>query len=470
MSAAAAAERTSVAMHAKWDSIDELGVMSRAIQHKPSVEDQVREKHDARKKKYNKKHDRQAGMPGMKMVFGTWKRKVFGKAMSQEQMIKAFAEQAVEEYNMQLSKGNPRGGKYFRRIATGNPKRPWKYYYTKEQYQKEHGDSAHLHGGDSLKEIADRANAEEAKVGAGKNDWSNPEVARRASQKLAEGAKGSTPDWLKKVREQAKAPQDTGKQPKYSKKDTKLMQADVEAARKYASGGKKEVSMEEHNRRMEAERTANMARYSTTSRTPLSAQLSKGMEVFTHEHKVRTEWLPEFVDAFIEEAHKHLSSEQRDPHLQKSFSTAEVFDEFVAYAKLNKSLAQAQASIPVTAEYVAQRMHELGLVHDSAYDPARPTGRNAGSLQTAAQAEQDEAVRHLGQLAKASPGVSYADDGPDPFETLAKSQAEQTARLRKGYSSGSYATHDPACLFHGRDANSQANEHTAMHGAVCTCG
>jgi len=219
--------------------------------------------------------------------------------------------------------------------------------------------------------------------------------------------------------------------------------------------------------------SAGIERYETgksMNSIPLSAKLSKGMACFTHEHKVRAEWLPELVDAFIEEAHKHLSSEYRDPNLQKSFSTQDVFDEFVAYAKLNKSLAQAQASIPVTPEYVAQRLHELGLVPDSGYDPVRPLARNAGSPHTAAQAEQDEAVRNLGMLAKSAPGVVYADDGPDPFETLAKAQAQQSASLHKGYGSGSYATHDPACLFHGRDAHSQANEHTAMHGAVCTCG
>lgn len=35
-------------------------------------------------------------------------------------------------------KGAARGGKYFRREPTGNPKRPWRYYYTKEEYERAH--------------------------------------------------------------------------------------------------------------------------------------------------------------------------------------------------------------------------------------------------------------------------------------------------------------------------------------------
>lgn len=49
-----------------------------------------------------------------------------------------------------LRKAAARGGKYYRRVATGNPKRPWKYYYTRAAYEKEHGQHGEKHGQQSL--------------------------------------------------------------------------------------------------------------------------------------------------------------------------------------------------------------------------------------------------------------------------------------------------------------------------------
>jgi hypothetical protein len=45
-----------------------------------------------------------------------------------------------------LSKGVARGGKYYRRVPTGKADRPWRYYYTRAEYEKDHGAGAHLHG------------------------------------------------------------------------------------------------------------------------------------------------------------------------------------------------------------------------------------------------------------------------------------------------------------------------------------
>ena len=53
-------------------------------------------------------------------------------------------------YVIDLSKA-ARGGKYYRRVPTGNPKRPWRYYYTKEAYERAHGKDAHHHGPDVLR-------------------------------------------------------------------------------------------------------------------------------------------------------------------------------------------------------------------------------------------------------------------------------------------------------------------------------
>ena len=42
-----------------------------------------------------------------------------------------------------LEKGVARGGKYYKRVATGKVDRPYRYFYTREAYEKEHGGTAH---------------------------------------------------------------------------------------------------------------------------------------------------------------------------------------------------------------------------------------------------------------------------------------------------------------------------------------
>jgi hypothetical protein len=41
---------------------------------------------------------------------------------------------------------NKAGGKYYRRVPTGDPKHPYRYYYTEASYKNAHGGSAHVHG------------------------------------------------------------------------------------------------------------------------------------------------------------------------------------------------------------------------------------------------------------------------------------------------------------------------------------
>lgn len=43
-----------------------------------------------------------------------------------------------------------RGGSYYRRVPTGNPECPYRYYYTREEYERAHGDAAHIVGSDAL--------------------------------------------------------------------------------------------------------------------------------------------------------------------------------------------------------------------------------------------------------------------------------------------------------------------------------
>ncbi len=94
----------------------------------------------------------------------------------------------------QLIKGQARGGKYFRRVATGNPRRPWKYYYTKEQYQKEHGDQAHLHGSDSKTKHRMRSDALDIVNGVG-DQGKKQKASKRKTPWNAETIAKETKEW-----------------------------------------------------------------------------------------------------------------------------------------------------------------------------------------------------------------------------------------------------------------------------------
>lgn len=62
-----------------------------------------------------------------------------------------------------LAKGDARGGKYYRRVPTGNVKRPWRYYYTKEEYDRDHGSNGHVSGHEAAKD-RERAKSGEVKL------------------------------------------------------------------------------------------------------------------------------------------------------------------------------------------------------------------------------------------------------------------------------------------------------------------
>jgi hypothetical protein len=79
------------------------------------------------------------------------------ESMKHSEAAAHHKQQAIElkrrEPRKRLAKADgprARGGKYYRRVPTGDPKRPWKYYYTKEDYEAEHGDNAHLEGASVL--------------------------------------------------------------------------------------------------------------------------------------------------------------------------------------------------------------------------------------------------------------------------------------------------------------------------------
>lgn len=80
-----------------------------------------------------------------------------------------------------LTKGEARGGKYYRRVPTGNPKKPWRYYYTKAQYDAAHGDGAH-HDGPGVREARQGDSAAE-----GPDHSAHPTVVEYAVQSIFKG-------------------------------------------------------------------------------------------------------------------------------------------------------------------------------------------------------------------------------------------------------------------------------------------
>lgn len=82
-----------------------------------------------------------------------------------------------------LEKGDARGGKYYRRVATGNPKHPWRYFYTREEYEREHGDQAHRSGPDTSR--ARLYNRAKSMVESGTN------VVTMGGYELIEAARGA---------------------------------------------------------------------------------------------------------------------------------------------------------------------------------------------------------------------------------------------------------------------------------------
>lgn len=100
-----------------------------------------------------------------------------------------------------LIKGEARGGKYYRRVPTGNPKRPWRYFYTHADYVRAHGDSSHIGGQDPegyrvraeiaayKKKVGDAMSAVAAAISAGKIKGTPEAHLRVAKQVIAKHAK-----------------------------------------------------------------------------------------------------------------------------------------------------------------------------------------------------------------------------------------------------------------------------------------
>lgn len=221
--------------------------------------------------------------------------------------------------------------------------------------------------------------------------------------------------------------------------------------------------------------------------------MSKGLMSFQPPYegklaKVPDEWLPDYVDAFLEEAYEHERTEtaHRDPNLidpgtdpADALVTA-VYNEFVAYGAQNANLGRAKTSIPVTKEYVASRLREMGHIHVNTenhnaevraavggYFPTRLALSEDGFA--AAEQERQDAIRRLGALSKSEDHVLLVDDGENPMAAFSGAVEHHTQSFHGVYGSESpVGTHDPDCLFHGRDLHKSGVE-AAVHGMVCTC-
>jgi hypothetical protein len=160
-----------------------------------------------------------------------------------------------------------------------------------------------------------------------------------------------------------------------------------------------------------------------------------------------------------------------------------VYGEFMAYTAKNKNLARAKTSLPVTVEYVAARLRELGFVHtNTSMDEAEAQAQVAGYFPTAlalsmdgfarSQAELSDATARMGELRKSDGHVTLADDNVNPMQALTHAQNQRAADRAEAYGGTmekSVGRHDPACLFHGREAVGKKSHATAIQGTVCTC-
>ena len=96
----------------------------------------------------------------------------------------------------------PRGGKYYRRVATGDPKRPWRYYYTRAAYERVHGGNGHLHGPEQLELFQGRPKPEKPKPT--KPSISREDIRRRYEETRSKFVT-ATPEEQRKFREQRQA-------------------------------------------------------------------------------------------------------------------------------------------------------------------------------------------------------------------------------------------------------------------------
>jgi len=136
--------------------------MQQAIaERRKHVEEHLDNEHEKNKKAFQLFHDilhKKKDADFSSVTKEEWERAhrhTFSHEPTWEGPVSAFKKQYIKKSMdaidrlEELSKGQARGGAYYRRVPTGNPKRPYDYYYTKEAYERAHGSGAHVNGGEA---------------------------------------------------------------------------------------------------------------------------------------------------------------------------------------------------------------------------------------------------------------------------------------------------------------------------------
>lgn len=389
----------------------------------------------------------------------------------------------------ELSKGEARGGKYFRRVATGNPKRPWRYFYTREAYEKEHGDKAHRNGEEekARREAPRHLLTVRGEEGMEARMHQLPDtrlsvMLHDADAKKLVGGKIFPGTMRKEAEAYAKKLVGVDGVPQRSNKS-------MDAIDQLKQLTKSDDPKPFKGRRVQAPKPVN----ALGERAPqISPTMVKGLGSFQEPYgegkKLTTipdAWLPDYVDSFLEEAYEHERQEtaHRDPNLIEPGTdpadalVAAIYNEFVAYCAQNKNLMRAKTSIPVTKEYVMARLNELGHIHvNTENHNAEIRGAVAGyyptrlALSENAEMERAEMIHHMGTLAKSDDHVALRDDGENPMNALAGAMEHHAQSFHGTFGAESpVGAHDGTCPFHGRDLHKSGIEAAAIHGVVCTC-
>lgn len=392
---------------------------------------------------------------------------------------------AIEQLG-EFAKGETRGGRYYRRVSTGNPKRPWRYFYTKQEYERAHGEGAHRNGEEELRHRSI----------AGEDDPVYQE-RKRKGQEVGEAVAGAATksedamDAIDALGELSKA------KPKAKKKGKKQEHPVSEAQRRWAFAAESRGQLpkgkaRQWSRRVEGENL--LAEKSEDAMREINpAALSKGLyDFYDSEHspvkKIKDAYLADYVDAFVEEAYEHERRERlhSDPNLLPATGdpaghiARAVYNELCAFTAKNSNLARAQERLKITPEYVQGRMRALNLLHvdsenHNASDASAVSGYHPTPLALSADAEieRNEMVRRLGELQKGEEYVRFDDDKQTPFQSLSKAHRNMTELFHEAY--GQPKTQqigliDDECPFHGKDPMKAGLMKSAVHGAMCTCG
>ena len=318
---------------------------------------------------------------------------------------------AIEQLG-ELVKGQARGGKYYRRVATGNKKRPYRYYYTKAAYDKVHGDAGHKDGPSEKKlrvpkKLSDRyaeaLSAAERHGGvtdggtymsystgtklrakgflelrqltaAGKEALEDHQLATNIEhEKWGLVPREHWPEFEKKKWPMGKSETEKSMDP--IDELGELVKAPPLPDQNSAGAKRSRTPAAMMMQRMMGSYEPAKKSEDMTPRTINPDHLSKGMHSF-YDHdgkmqKIKDAYLSDYVDAFLEEAFEHERSERI--HTDSNLLPAQanpagymaqcVYNELCAMCAHNKNLARAKEVLNITPVYVEGRLREAGLIH-----------------------------------------------------------------------------------------------------------